>query len=55
MAHDPLQDDKATWGKNPFAAPETEIEEVRGETGKDVLLTNPNRLAAWRDIFVSPR
>lgn len=48
MAHDPSQND--AWGKNPFAAPGTEVEERPSETGENALLPEPNRLPAERGI-----
>ena len=48
MAHDPSQND--AWGKNPFAAPGTEVEERPSETGENALLPEPNRLPAERGV-----
>jgi uncharacterized membrane protein len=53
MPQDPFRiskgNDKKRWGGNPFAAPGTEVDEIR-EAEENALLPEPNRLAAGAGI-----
>ncbi|MDR2625526.1 MAG: hypothetical protein LBC37_04265 [Zoogloeaceae bacterium] len=50
MTNDSLRNDKTIWGENPFAAPETEVEEARDEIEEGALLSKPNSVATGRGI-----